>query len=73
MILEGLVTPDIASLDPPVVTDMRVQEDLKQARMVIARKSRIDGISWETKNRRIVLNRDLLVTPKTFDYSYIVL
>jgi len=73
MILEGLVTPDNASLDPPVVTDMRVLEDLKQARMVIARKSRIDGISWETKNRRIVLNRDLLVTPKTFDYSYIVL
>jgi len=62
--------PDNASSDPLVCGAKRMM----RARIVsTVQKVSTKDIPRETKNRRIVLNGDLLITPKTSDYSYIVL
>jgi len=64
---------NITSLKAEVATDMRVEEDGASADRIDSTEDSTKDISRETKNRRIVLNGDLLIIPKTSDYSNIVL
>ena len=65
--------PDNASLDPPVATDIQVEEDEDKADVNNSTEMQNTWHFPRNANQCIVLNGDLLSSPKTSEYSYIVL
>ena len=65
--------PDKPSMDPSVATHVWVEENEASADRINSTEGSTKDISQETKNRRVVLNGDLLIIQKTSDYSFIAL
>ena len=64
---------DITSLEAKLATDMQVEEDEARADVNNSTEEQNKWHFPRNENQRIVLNGDLLSTPKTSEYSYIVL
>ena len=64
---------DITSLEAKVATDMQVEEDEARADVNNSTEEQNKRHFTRNENQRIVSNGDLLSTPKTSEYSYIVL